>query len=111
MINGTIIEWVDSDSLKSAFGGQLAVFCNRHGEIACMHFMKDFKCERNFYCSAEEFEKSSESGTEIVMYDNNGSSLRVRPYGFHNYKSIFNADDLISAGVFVQEIDSLRENK
>ena len=35
-------EWVNSQMLKSAFGGQLAVYCNRHVDTACMHFMKDY---------------------------------------------------------------------
>ena len=45
------------------------------------------------------------------MFDDHNNKLRVRPNGFHNYNSIFFADDLISAGLFVQEIISLRENK
>ena len=48
---------------------------------------------------------------EIEMFDDHNNKLRVRPNGFHNYNSIFFADDLISAGLFVQEIISLRENK
>ena len=111
MINNEKIEWVDSDTLKSAYGGQLAVFCNRHGDTACMHFMKDFKCERNFYCPTEVFENASKSRTEIEMFDDNGNRVRVFPFGFHNYNSVFNADDLISAGVLVHEINCLRGNK
>ena len=35
----------------------------------------------------------------------------IIPSGFHNYENLFNADDLISAGVFVQEIERLQKNK
>ncbi|MDE6505233.1 MAG: hypothetical protein K2L42_05105 [Clostridia bacterium] len=111
MLNNEIFEWVDSGLLKSAYGGQLAIFCNRHGDTACMHFMKDYKCERNFYCPSAVFEDASKKGTEIQMFDNSNNGIRVRPAGFHNYNSVFNADDLISAGVYVQEIKALRENK
>lgn len=89
MLRKSDYEWVNSQMLKSAFGGQLAVYCNRHGDIACMHFMKDYKCVRNFYCSVTEY----------------------RPAGFHNFNSYFNADDLLAAGVLVDEINKMRENK
>lgn len=105
------MEWVNSEALKSAYGGQLAVFCNRHGEIACMHFMKDFKCIRNFYCSKEIFLINSKTGAEIEMFDECNNRLRVRPFGFHNFKSYFNVDDLISAGVLLNEISRLCKNK
>ena len=111
MILENEFEWLNSDQLKSANGGQVAVFCNRHGDIACLHFMKDFKAERNFYCPIEVFEQASREQKEIEMFDDHNNKLRVRPNGFHNYNSIFFADDLISAGLFVQEIISLRENK
>lgn len=104
--------WVNSDSLKSAYGGQLAVFCNRHKAVACMHFMKDSIGIRNFYCQAEVYINGSLANGEIEMYDDAGNRLRVKPKGFHNYNSFFNANDLVSAGVFVQEINYLRrENK
>ena len=43
------------------------------------------------------------------MEDDKGNAIRVIPSGFHNYENLFNADDLISAGVFVQEVKRLRE--
>lgn len=104
------IGWVNTELLKSAFGGQLAIFCNRHGNMACMHFMKDFKCERNFYCLTEIFDNASRTGTVIEMVDDFDNKLRVYPAGYHNYNSFFNVADLISAGVMMQEIDYLCKN-
>ena len=111
MSDDSNVKWVKSEQLKFALGGQIAVFCNRHGNIACLHFVKDFKCQRNFYCSVEMFEQATKEQAEINMFDEYENRLRVRPNGFHNYNSFFYADDLISAGLFVQEIKSLRENK
>ncbi len=33
---------------------------------------------------------------------------RVIPSEFHNYENLFNADDLISAGVFVQFVQEVK---
>ena len=111
MLRKSDYEWVNSQMLKSAFGGQLAVYCNRHGDTACMHFMKDYKCVRNFYCSVAEYDRCTKGGSVIEMRDDFKNSIRVRPAGFHNFNSYFNADDLLAAGVLVDEINKMRENK
>lgn len=111
MFSKSGFEWVNSQMLKSAFGGQLAVYCNRHGDTACMHFMKDYKCVRNFYCSVAEYDRCTKAGSVIEMRDDFNNSIRVRPAGFHNFNSYFNADDLLAAGVLVDEIYKMRENK
>ena len=103
--------YVKSEEIKSSYGGQLAIYCNRHGETACMHFMKDFNCERNFFCPTELFLEKTKKKEIVEMKDDRGNIIRVIPSGFHNYENLFNADDLISAGVFVQEIERLQKNK
>ena len=87
MLSKSGFEWVNSQMLKSAFGGQLAVYCNRHGDTACMHFMKDYKCVRNFYCSVAEYDRCTKAGSVIEMRDDFNNSIRVRPAGFHNFNS------------------------
>lgn len=103
--------WINNEEFKSAKGKQIAIFCNRHGDMACMHFTKDYKCERNFYCSAKEFLEKTDARDVLLMRDDKGNTIRVIPSGFHNYGNLFNADDLISAGLFVQEIDYLQRKK
>ena len=102
-------QYVKSDEIKSNYGGQLAIFCNKHNETACMHFMKDFICVRNFYCPTDIFLLKVQAKEFVKMEDDKGNAIRVIPSGFHNYENLFNADDLISAGVFVQEVKRLRE--
>ena len=76
-----------------------------------MHFMKDYKCVRNFYCPVDEYVRCTKVGSEIEMHDDFENTIRVRPAGFHNFNSYFNADDLLAAGVLADEINKMRKNK
>ena len=76
--------YVKSEEIKSSYGGQLAIYCNRHGETACMHFMKDFNCERNFYCPTDLFLGKTKTKEIVEMKDDRENIIRVIPSGFHN---------------------------
>ena len=79
--------------------------------VCILRKITNYKCERNFYCSAKEFLEKTDARDVLLMRDDKGNTIRVIPSGFHNYGNFFNADDLISAGLFVQEIDYLQRKK
>lgn len=73
------MEWIAGEVLKSLFGGQLAVFFNRYGEVQV--------------CT-------------LCMFDEYNRRLYVRPFGFCNYKSYFDAEAISDRTVTISVSNS-----
>ena len=71
----------------------------------CTRFIKDFICEK-FYCSTDLFFVKVQTKEFVITEDDKGNikGLFLR----NNYENLFNADDLISAGVFVQFVQEVK---